>query len=37
MPFSIFKDVININNSQKAIMIKRILDIKNSNQNSNSA
>ena len=37
MPFSVFKDVININNSQKAIMIKRILDIKNSNQNSNSA
>ena len=37
MPFSVFKDIININNSQKAIMIKRILDIKNSNQNSNSA
>ena len=37
MPFSVFKDVININNSQKAIMIKRILDIKNSNQNNNSA
>ena len=37
MPFSVFKDVININDSQKAIMIKRILDIKNSNQNSNSA
>ena len=37
MPFSVFKDIININNSQKAIMIKRILDIKNSNQNNNSA
>ena len=37
MPFSVFKDVININNSQKAIMIKRILDIKNSNKNNNSA
>ena len=37
MPFSVFKDVININTSQKAIMIKRILDIKNSNQNNNSA
>mgnify|MGYP002879999402 CR=1 FL=1 len=37
MPFSVFKDVINLNNSQKAIMMKLILDIKNSNQNSNSA
>ena len=37
MPFNVFKDIININNSQKAIMIKRILNIKNSNQNNNSA
>ena len=37
MPFSVFKDVININNSQKAIMIRRILNIKNANQNNNSA
>ena len=36
MPFSVFKDIININNSQKDIIIKRILDIKSSNQKSNS-
>ena len=36
MPFSVFKDIININNSQKDIMIKLILDIKNSKQNNNS-
>ena len=37
MPLSIFKDVININNSQKSIMINRILEIKKLKQNNNTA
>ena len=37
MPFSVFKDIIDMNNSEKSIMIERILNIKNSNKNDNSA
>ena len=37
MPFSVFKDIIDMNNSEKSIMIEQILNIKNSNKNDNSA
>ena len=37
MPFSVFKDIIDMNNSEKSIMIERILNIKNSNHNDNTA
>ena len=37
MPFSVFKNIISMNNSEKSIMIEQILNIKNSNKNDNSA
>ena len=37
MPFSVFKNIIGMNNSEKSIMIEQILNIKNSNKNDNSA